>query len=101
MSNELLNRNKANVDADLLAAKEEARHMLSDNKLAVVTGGAGTAPKCCIYCGADDPYRVSGKYKCRSCGKTFSLNPGGDERKDMNEAFADIGGLMLDIDGWD
>ena len=99
MSNELLNRNKANVDADLLAAKEEARRVLSDDELGMVTGGVGTV-KFCPYCGASDlHYCGNGKYKCSSCGEPFVVQ--GDERVGMNEAMADIDGLLADIDGWD
>ena len=115
MSNELLNRNKTNVDADLLAAKEEARRTLSDDVLDMVAGGV-------------TQIRYLHRYRCGSCGKVVSAwdNPpvvcnacqssnlsllevleetveggSGDERKDMNEVLADIDGLMLDVDGWD
>ena len=69
MSNELLKENKANVDADLLAAKEEAKEeirKLSDDELGMVAGGLT-----------------------------------GDVRVGMDEALADINGLMGEIDGWD
>ena len=72
MSIELFNRNKANVDADLLAAREEAKEeirKLSDDELGMVTGGA------------DDTE--------------------GDGRVGMDEAMADINGLMSELDGWD
>ena len=70
MSNELLKENKANVDADLLAAKDEAKEeirKLSDGELAQVAGGREV----------------------------------GDGRVGMDEAMADINGLMGEIDGWD
>ena len=69
MSNELFKENKANVDADLLAAKQEAKENerpLSDDELGKVAGGAT-----------------------------------GDVRVGMDEAMADMDGLMSEIDGWD
>ena len=68
MSIELLKENKANADADLLAAKEEAKEeirKLSDDELGKVAGGRG------------------------------------DGRDGMDEAMADINGLMSELDGWD
>ena len=103
MSSELLTRNKVNADADLLAAKEEAKEVIrsiSDDELGMVTGGAGTIAKYCIYCCADNLDYKAGVYKCRSCGRSFSL-VSGDGRDGMSEALADIDGLMSDIDGWD
>ena len=91
MSNELLNRNKANVDADLLAAREEARRVLSDDALVQVSGGIYRKM---ITCSCGCTFTAADIF-CPDCGKK------GDGRVGMDEAMADITGLMGELDGWD
>ena len=99
MSNELLNRNKLNVDADLLAAREEARRVLSDDALAQVVGGNNYDNVHCPNCGGT--ITPIGSAKCLNCGTIVSTESTEGDERDMDEAFADIDGLLADIDGWD
>lgn len=69
----MIEKNKADILRDLAAAKAEAKEKmneLSDDALAQIAGG-----------------------------NVWDLGQKGDER-DMNEALADVAGLMADVDGF-
>ena len=92
-------KNKADILRDLAAAKAEAKEKmneLSDDALAQVTGGkiwgGGYCPNCKSLV-TPSPSTI-----CPCCHKEMS--PGEGDERDMNEALADINGLMTDVDGF-
>ena len=91
-------KSKADIIRDLAAAKDEAKEKmneLSDDALAQVVSGNNSDRAHCPNCGGT--ITPIGSTICLNCLTVVSTK--GDER-DMDEALADINGLMTDVDGF-